>query len=275
MGTTAPRDHAPTGPGDRSRRARPPIVAVLGVDGAGKSTLSRRLAVERSRDGRTCLIGDRLERFRAGEPERLAPPLAERLRRWILARARRSGSLARYKVPKMADLLLRDRLLGTASRGHRPDAVFMDGMPLLNMTAWAVLYHESHLTRETCARILAILAHRSAPQRGDPLLETFPELARLHRLHLDHLRVPEATLFLDVPPRVCIERIQSRGKATQAHETEDSLTRLREAYLLVCTTLSEDWKLPVTVLDGARPLDDVVAEARAFLDRALEVPRVP
>ena len=45
----------------RPERHRSFVVAVLGIDGSGKSTLSRRLCLDLSRETGTCLIGDSLE----------------------------------------------------------------------------------------------------------------------------------------------------------------------------------------------------------------------
>ncbi|HZD05748.1 MAG TPA: lysophospholipid acyltransferase family protein, partial [Longimicrobiales bacterium] len=53
------------------RRVRPrhvPTVAVLGIDGSGKSSLSRELARHLSDRWRVCLVSDRTELFEAGEP---------------------------------------------------------------------------------------------------------------------------------------------------------------------------------------------------------------
>jgi thymidylate kinase len=251
----------------RRRTARQPVftVAVLGIDGSGKSTLSRRLAGLFSAERRSCLISDRLELFTNAASQDMQPLLTEALRRRIAGQAKQAKSLARYKIPKLADLLLRDRLLGEASRWYRPGTILMDGMPLLNLSAWAILYREEHFNREACAKVLAILAGRGASvARKDPVFSRFPELVRLRQLRLDHMRVPDAVVFLDVPTAVCMGRIESRGERKQVHETEAKLSKLREAYLMVCEILEEDWSLPVLVLDGDREIDQVVADAHDF-----------
>lgn len=247
-------------------------VAVLGIDGSGKSTLSRSLAEAFSQGGTTAVLSDRVELFEMGSPRGLQPLAVERLRRWINARAKKASSLSRYKVPKLAELLLRDRLLDDVERWYRPGSAFMDGMPALNMTAWAVLYRKEPLSDEMCSKVMRVLTRRGGRiGRGDAVYREFPELVRLGQLGLDRMHAPDATIFLDVPAPVCMQRIAARGEQRQVHETEEKLSRLRDAYLRVCATLEHEWSTPVLVVDGDRDRDVVSAEARAFVERAREV----
>ena len=71
---------------------------------------------------------------------------------------------------------------------------------------------------------------------------------------------------LDVPPAVCVSRIDSRGKEKQVHEKTALLARLRDAYLVVCGALEREWDLPVLVLSGDRDADVVTAEAMSFVE---------
>lgn len=250
----------------RSERLRPFVVAVLGIDGSGKSTLSRRLSLDLSVDASTCLIGDSLELFGGGEPRAAQPLLKEKLRRWVSAQAKDAKSLARYKIPKLTELLLRDALLGEAKRWYGPDLIFMDGSPILNMTAWSILYRSDLMSAEFCARALAILA--GAGSAEDPLFQEFPELRMMKRLGLTRLSLPEAVVFLDVPPAVSMARIDSRGEKMQVHETAEKLGLLRDAYLLVVEATGRHLGLPTFVLDGDRDLETIVDEARSQVESA-------
>ncbi|MCP4547698.1 MAG: hypothetical protein GY835_14655 [bacterium] len=255
----------------RPERRRGLTIAVLGIDGSGKSTLSRRLCAELSVGGGTCLIGDSLDLYSDGEPRAAQPLVKEKLRRWMSAQAKDAKSLARYKIPKLAELLLRDALLGEAKRWYGPDLIFMDGSPLLNMTAWSVLYRPQQLSVDFCARAMSILAGRGSVR--DPLYAEFPELRHLRRLGLTRLKLPDLILFLDVDPAVAIERIMSRGERVQVHETEEKLGRLREAYLLTVRAAREKLDLPAHVIEGGREPDVITAEARGLVT-ALRAERV-
>jgi hypothetical protein len=253
----------------RPERGQAYVTAVLGIDGSGKSTLSRRLALDLSGYGDTCLIGDELQLFADGEARAAQPLLKEKLRRWVSAQAKDAKSLARYKIPRIAELLLRDALLGEAKRWYGPDAVFMDGSPILNMTAWSALYRPELMSRAFCARALATLAGRGAAR--DPLDREFPELRVMKRLGLTRLALPDLVIFLDVPPAESVRRIESRGEKVQVHETEEKLTRLREAYLLVVEAVREDLGLPAYVMDGDRDPDSIAEEARALVAGARSI----
>jgi 1-acyl-sn-glycerol-3-phosphate acyltransferase len=247
----------------RPERRRPFVVAVLGIDGSGKSTLSRRLCLALSRDGSACLIGDTLELFDDGASRAAQPLLKEKLRRWVSAQAKDARSLARYKIPKVTELLLRDALLREARRWYGPDLIVMDGSPILNMTAWSILFRPDLMSEDFCSRAISLLA--GTGRSDDPLFRELPELILLKRLGLARLSVPDAVVFLDVPPEVAMARIRTRGERIQVHETEEKLGRLRDAYLLVVRATGERSGLPTFVLDGDRDPDSIIRDACAAI----------
>jgi len=270
---TSIEDLARTHSKGRHRRApeRPPAftVAVLGIDGSGKSTLSRSLAVQLSDSRTTCWISDTLELFEDGKLKALQPLLVERTREWIGRQAKHAKSLALYKIPKLTELLLRDRLRADANRWYRPDAIVLDGCPLFNMTAWAALYREEHFNEEFCSQAVALMSSRSEGiHKGDLLLKQFPELKYLRRLGFDRLNIPDVVLFLDVAPDDAMRRIDSRGAHKQVHETEEKLSKLREAYLLVCRVVERDRRAAVRRIDGLADLANVTADALQFVGQA-------
>ena len=254
------------------RRApeRPPAysVAVLGIDGSGKSTLSRSLAEQLSASSTACWISDTLVLFENGKPKTMQPLLVEKARAWIGRRAKQAKSLARYKIPKLTELLLRDRLRAETNRWYRPDVIVMDGCPLFNMTAWAALYREEHFNEEFCAKAVALMsAQGEGVEKDDPLLKQFPELTYLRRLGFDRLNIPDVVLFLDVAPNEAMRRIDSRGEHKQVHETEEKLSRLREAYLLVCRVVEREGRAAVRRIDGSADLPRVTADALQFVEQ--------
>ncbi len=252
----------------RTRSRAVPTVAVLGIDGSGKSTLSRVLAERMSQGGRTGLITDDVVFFESGHRTEAQPLMTEKLREAIGRRAKTAKSLKHYKIPKLAELLLRDHIVELARRWYAPDAIVMDGAPLLNVTAWAKLYREEEFDDSICASAIRVLAGRDdGVSKGDPVFDAFPEIVALKRLHLTSLELPDAVLFLDVDPSVSMERIRARGEKQQVHETEEKLGRLREGYRMVCRVLEEQLGVPARILDGRGTIEEVADTAVSELSR--------
>jgi len=128
------------------------------------------------------------------------------------------------------------------------------------MTAWSILYRPELMSTDFCAKAIAILTGSGSAR--DPLFSEFPELKVMKRLGLTHLALPDAVVFIDVPPAVSMERIRSRGERMQVHETDEKLGHLRAAYLLIVETTRERMGLPTFVLDGSRDLNSIAAGAR-------------
>jgi 1-acyl-sn-glycerol-3-phosphate acyltransferase len=241
-------------------RTRPIRIAVIGIDGCGKSTLSRQLAERLSTTSTTCLVGDKLEFFERGRCVPRPLPRLERARQWIGARARRAGSLSRYKVPKLVELLLRDRIARGIGRRGEADVIVMDGCPLVNLLGWAALYHERRFDQSACSHAMTFLTSGTCREE-DVLLERFPELAVLKRLRLNRFRLPDATVLLDIDPEQAMRRIGSRAGRRQIHENATSLNKLRSAYLTVHGLLESHPETAACRLDAAVSLDALADEA--------------
>ena len=244
-----------------SESQKPFAIAFIGIDGSGKSTISRHL-IKRFK-GETCLISDGLELFNNGEPYHAQPLIVNEIRKWVGSKSKKAKNLSRYKIPKLAELLLRDRLLTEVNRWYRPDQIFMDGCPILNMTAWAILFHEDCFNAEACDKAIRILIGYDDIPKSDTIFTQLPELNVMQKLNLNHLHLPNAVIFLDVMPEVSIKRIQSRGQRVQAHENQEKLTKLREAYHVVCDLLEK--RLPVYRLSGDNDLDTLAQQIYAFI----------
>ena len=259
----------------RHRRARQPraisTLAVLGIDGSGKSSLARGLAERLSGSARVCLITDDIAFYEDGVRRDIQLLLKERLREAIGRRAKTAGSLKSYKIPKLAELLLRDRIVEEVRCWYAPDVIVMDGAPLLNIAAWANIYRGEDFSRSLCAALLCILTGReNEVESPGAVYEAFPELTALRRAHLAQLVLPDALLFLDVDPSVSMERIRSRGEEQQVHETEEKLAQLRQGYQLVCEAVQGDLGVPARILDGHQEFEAVLAAAICELGRIAE-----
>jgi len=245
-----------------SEPRKPFAIAFIGIDGSGKSTLSRYLI--KLFKGESCLISDGLELFNNGESCHAQPLIANELRQWVGRKSKKAKNLSRYKIPKLAELLLRDRLLTEVERWYRPDQIFMDGSPLLNMTAWAILFHEECFNEDVCAKALHVLTGHTDLPKNDRIFTQLPELNALQKLNLNHLHLPDAVVFLDVDPKVSIKRIKSRGQMVQAHENQEKLTKLSKAYHVVCDVLEKT--LPVYRLSEDNDLDILARQTYVFVE---------
>jgi 1-acyl-sn-glycerol-3-phosphate acyltransferase len=250
----------------RIKRERKPLtIAVLGIDGSGKSTVSRRIARSMSCDARVCLVSDRLEFFEGEERKGLQPLPSERLRQALGRYAKTAKSLKHYKIPKLAELLLRDHLMEQIRRWYAPEIIVLDGSPLINLTAWARLYKKEGLDTEACFKTMRVMTGRDENiGKEDDVYARLPELAALKRLRLACMELPSAVVMLDVDPAVAMGRIQRRGETMQVHETEEKLARLREGYLMVCDVVSRQFGIPTSILDGNSELDEVTDSALQF-----------
>jgi 1-acyl-sn-glycerol-3-phosphate acyltransferase len=246
-------------------RLEVPTLAVLGIDGSGKSTLSRILAQRLSEGRRVCLVTDDVAFFEDGVRQEIYTLVTERLREAIGRRAKTAGSLKSYKVPKLAELFLRDQMVGHLRRWYRPDLIVMDGCPLLNVTAWARLYREEPPDDAVLSSAMGILSGSEEGGPTSPAYAAFPDLAKMKKLPLPNLKRPDAVLFLDVDPSVSVERISKRGESRQVHETGEKLGRLREGYRAVCRILEANWDTPARILDGHGDLDEVTGAALTAL----------
>lgn len=251
----------------RRKRPKPTFAfAVLGIDGSGKSTLSRIVSKRLSDAFRVCLISDNLEFYENKSQKELQPLLTEKVREALGRYAKRAKSLKQYKIPKLAELLLRDHIMGEVQRWYTPNIIVQDGCPLINLAAWTKLYKEESFDAEACLKAIKILTGKGKGiRKDDPIFTKLHELAALKRFRLDHMRLPDAVIMLDVAPAVSIQRIQSRGEQMQVHETEEKLAKLREGYLLVIKVVEKEFNIPTRILDGESEIDKVTVSAIEFV----------
>jgi 1-acyl-sn-glycerol-3-phosphate acyltransferase len=240
-------------------------IAVLGVDGSGKSSLSAAVTRALSESAQVCRVSDYLEFFEHGVEKTLQPLLEENVRQALRRYTKSARSLKQYKLPKLAELWLRDYLMKEIERWYAPDVVVFDGSPVINLAAWARIYKGDAFDADTCENALRIITDGSgqtaSTRDGGADL---PELIALQRLGLAAMTLPDAVILLDVPPNVCVERIRRRGEPRQVHETEEKLALLREGYLMACDVIRKRFDRPVLVVAGDRTMDSITEAALAF-----------
>jgi dTMP kinase len=69
------------------------------------------------------------------------------------------------------------------------------------------------------------------------------------------VRVPDLTVFIDVPPALAFERIQNRGRTLEKFENEGFITDVRERYLYTLDWLGWEYR----VVDGVGSESEVAA----------------
>jgi 1-acyl-sn-glycerol-3-phosphate acyltransferase len=249
-------------------KQKPQTIAFLGIDGSGKSTVSRIVAEELSHGSRICRISDDLELFDGGEPQPVQPLGAETLRSFVSDYAKSAKSLKLYKIPKMAELLLRTQLYYDVRRWYSPAKIVMDGSPLLNMSAWAAIYRGELLDEDILVAAINDLTNGNKKIRlKKSLYSELPELLYLKRLKPGSMILPDVVFLVDVKPSTSIERIESRGGEKQVHENEEKLARLREGYLKVIRIIEKHWNTRVYKIDGEQSLAGVVADCISTLEK--------
>ncbi len=245
-------------------------IAFLGIDGSGKSTLSKAISKQLSESLSTVLVSDKLEFFKNKQLKPTQPFIAENIRERVSKIAKNAKSLKLYKIPKLAELLLRDILLIEIKRWYNPDIVVLDGSPLLNLTAWAILYKETLFNENVCLNAIKILSSRDDDvARSDQIYKDFPELSALKKLRLTHLNLPDIVIFLDVDPAIAINRIDKRGEKKQVHETVEKLSKLRSAYLCTCEVIQKELGIPTLVLDGNDTIANITGAAADFINKQI------
>ncbi len=244
------------------KEAAAQTIAVLGIDGSGKSTVSRSIAETLSAAQSVCLISDTLQFYNNSLYRPLQPLGTNVFREAINRAAKNAKSLKLYKIPKLTELLLRNQLFHEIRRWYTPDHIVMDGSPLLNLLAWVALYRDDPPDETTIARLIDILTGNDQ-QAGphDPLFSEYPELKAFWLLKLNRMVLPETILLIDVDPATACERIASRGEEMQVHENVEKLTRLRESYLRVLACLGSHLDISTAVINGNAPLETVVEHA--------------
>ncbi|MFC2102168.1 1-acyl-sn-glycerol-3-phosphate acyltransferase [Bacteroidota bacterium] len=246
-------------------------IAVLGIDGSGKSTLSEKISIALSATEKVVLVTDKLKFYNNGKPQKMPPFLAEHIRRAIGSYAKNAKSLKLYKAPKLAELLLRNSLIPKIKRWHNPDCLVMDGSPILNLTAWSILYKEKLFSEVVCAKAIKILCSKGDDiPPDDPVYSDFPELKKLKRIGLAKFDLPEIVLFLDADPKIAISRINKRGEKRQVHEKEEKLAKLRDAYLCICNILPDNFDVPTLIISGNNSIEETTNRAIDFINKHLK-----
>lgn len=245
----------------RSSRRSPLSVAIVGIDGCGKSSAYRGAIESLHNAFRVAGVGEQLWSGAPGTRvvEREDVPLARGSQK-IGAWAKNLRCQALYKDLKFLELAERTSIEEHIATHDAPDVILTDGHPLVNFAAWAVArYYREQLAGddgELC-RALGYLTGQPVPWTAmRTYLPRAWQVVVVSRLRLVRFRLPDMVVFLDIAPSTAVQRIMARGRPLQSHESEAFLSELREGYQRVCRVLQERYDIRVVRL----PADELSPE---------------
>lgn len=229
-------------------------VAVIGIDGSGKSTLSRALPMALSAECGVVAGAAGDEHWVFGpDQDHMAPgfhprglPHAARIARLCQRLAKRvTANLRLYPYLKLAHLMFQDDAAISVARRYGCDVMVSDCNLVLSATGRGSNYRSAAThsgaprqrsrVEDLVAMFAFLLEGKPMPEdsaRRLPSLEAAGFVARLARTFgFDGVWLPDIVIFLDVDPGVALERINTRGAVRDRHENIADMTRARESYL--------------------------------------------
>lgn len=248
-----------------------PVVAIVGVDGCGKSSTFRGLATELAGRLRVVGIGDQIL---GGGP---GAALGELQTIPFSHTARIAGGVAKnlrwqrlYKNLKFGELAERARICNYVATHDPPDVVLTDGHPLINCAAWAAarFYRDELTSDEALFRALRYMAGEvRIPVRELPhYLRRAFQIVLLNFLWRGRFKLPDLVCLLEVDSAIAMARIRARGQPLQAHETESFLAQLGCTYERVCRLVQERQGVPVTrVRVDTMTVEETVRRVKDFV----------
>ncbi len=84
------------------------------------------------------------------------------------------------------------------------------------------------------------------------------------------IRRPDINIFIDVPPEVCMERINTNRATTELFENLDNLRNVREKFLEAFTKLKHEENIFIT--DGNRSVEVIADDIWKETERYLSMP---
>jgi deoxyadenosine/deoxycytidine kinase len=170
----------------------------------------------------------------------------------------------------MIEIILRDIMIKKIERWYFSGILFMDGSPLMNLTAWSIIYKEDRFTEDSCLKILKILSsQQNDVPAHDKIYDDFSELRKVKFLGINKFNMPDMIIFLDVAPEVSIGRIEQRGQNKQVHETPEKLGKLRKAYKHTCKVAKEYFDIPTLIVEGNDTRENILKNARDFISQQM------
>lgn len=219
------------------RKLNAHTIAVIGIDGSGKSTCFKYL-FESINDRKIAAIGDKVL-LKKNNKVQNSRHLLSRLKVFLGSKVKQIKNRKLYRILKFGELLLRVKLLYIIDRKNAPKIIITDGSPLINILGWGHYYCPDIYTDELLLEVISYMTGKRVPNNRKKFFqEHSKEILLINKLRIK-LRIPNIVFFLKVSPNVAMERIGSRKEELQPHETAEFLYNLQESYIKVCGLLTD------------------------------------
>lgn len=229
-------------------------VSIIGIDGSGKSTVTPALAslAAAELNVTAAAVGAGLS-CKAPREDLCAPGFAPdgemmsvRIGQWFRWISKSAAAHRRlYPLLKLLHLAAQARTVRQAVDRYQPGVIFSEGNLLLSAAGRAINYVDAHAAASALATLtnpflrLEILydyvmdGKPLSPDliRAIPGLKMMRWLRRLDvRLKLGLMELPDAIVYLDIPPEVALARLVASGQKLDPHENILDLTQARVMY---------------------------------------------
>ena len=213
-------------------------IAIIGVDGSGKSSCFKgvlKKISKRSLGG----IGDGIFVFKKEKP--LKPKVKYiKIKTFLGGKAKFVKNRILYKILKFTELILRVKIQDEIEKKYRLEVILTDGTPLINTIGWGNFYHPDIFSETMCRDVIGYLTNTKISfSRRLFFIKNAPEILLVNLLGI-RFQKPDVVFFLKIAPEIAISRVGERGKKRQVHETKIFLSKLQEAYQLICKILKEN-----------------------------------
>ena len=86
--------------------------------------------------------------------------------------------------------------------------------------------------------------------------ESMEDIIRRNKINIETLQ-PDLQIFLDVPPKVCMERLNTRNEERSVYEEESKLVKIRESYGYAFNIMVNRYNEKIRIIDGVGSKEEI------------------
>jgi adenylate kinase family enzyme len=212
-------------------------IAIIGVDGSGKSTCFKEL-IQNLSNKNIAAIGDRVIVKKNSKLIKSNLWLIK-LKVILGTRVKKLKNRKLYRILKFFELLIRVKLLYKIDRYYTPELIITDGSPLINILGWGHYYCPEIYNKALITEVIGYMTGEKIPKHRKAFFKKHSrEVLLINRLGIK-FHIPALVFFLKVSSDIAMERISHRNEDLQPHETSEFLNNLQDSYAMVCHLLKE------------------------------------